>query len=130
MKRSRLRRVSTSPRRKLERKADKLWSAAIRKRDKGICQVCLKPGNQPHHIVTRSVKHMRHDIDNGVLLCAGCHTLGLHSAHKRPESFRAWLIKHCFKSQEGFDAFMRVSNIPRKPDYAMAVLGLEACLKE
>lgn len=130
VKRSRLRRVSKSPRRQLEIRADKLWSEAIRKRDKGICQVCLKPGNQPHHIVTRSIKHMRHYLKNGVTLCPGCHVLGLHSAHKRPESFREWLIKHWFKSQKDYDAFMFLSNLVRKPDYQAAILGLEAYLRE
>ena len=130
VKRKRLRRVSKSPRRKLELKADKLWSEAIRKRDKGICQVCLKPGNNPHHIVTRSVKHLRHDLSNGILLCAGCHSLGLHSAHKRPESFRVWLIEKWFKSERTYDAFILHSNIPRKPDYQAAILGLEYYFKE
>lgn len=130
MRRTRLKRVSKSPRRKLEMEADKLWSLAIRKRDKGICQVCWRPGNQPHHIITRSVRHLRHSLENGVTLCAGCHTLGMHSAHKRPESFRQWLIERWFKSRKVFDALMLNSNMPRKPDYQAAILGLEDYLKE
>jgi len=36
-----------------KRKADSLWSARIRKRNNGRCEICQKKANQPHHIIGR-----------------------------------------------------------------------------
>lgn len=73
MKRTRLNRVSKSPRRALELKADKLWSDYVRLRANGRCEVCLCAGDDPHHITGRWDKHRRHDPANGVFLCRKHH---------------------------------------------------------
>jgi hypothetical protein len=108
-------------------KADNLWKKAIRIRDKGICQKCLKKGNNPHHIFTRSIKHMRHYLENGILLCPYCHVFGNESAHKGPEAFRDFLIGYM-----GFDRYKALKQnswLALKPDYEMSIIFLKDYLK-
>ncbi len=121
--------ISKSPRRRLVylQEADRLWSLAVRMRDKFTCQRCGRLGNQPHHIFSRAIRHLRHDLGNGICLCAGCHTLGTESAHKGPEAFRDWLIR--FKGQAWFVALKQHAAMIQKPDYSMRILELKAILK-
>jgi 5-methylcytosine-specific restriction endonuclease McrA len=77
-------------------------SKRIKERDSYTCQRC---GNQPdprglhvHHIHTRSIKATRHDDDNLITLCYGCHAF-LHSHPAAAHEFYAkWL------GQERFEA--------------------------
>lgn len=66
---------------RLNKKADELWSKCVRARD-GECVLCHnKTSLQAHHwIVTRnqSLKY-KYDLRNGVTLCYGCHIHGVHS---------------------------------------------------
>jgi len=80
------------PKRKTQRnKCDRLWSELIRQRNKGCCEVCGKPANNPHHVIGRRNLTLRHDVRNGVLLCSLHHTLGRISAHQDPIWFIDWL---------------------------------------
>lgn len=66
-------------RKKLIAQADKLWSSIIRNRD-GKCIYCGSQNNlAAHHIFTKG-RHgnLRWNTDNGVTLCAKCHTFGVH----------------------------------------------------
>lgn len=66
-------------RKKLISEADKLWSTVIKSRD-GKCIYCGSTRNlNAHHIFTKA-RHgnLRWEPDNGVTLCAGCHTFGVH----------------------------------------------------
>ena len=76
----------------LAKKADSLWSEWIRKRDKE-CQVCFKNNNlNAHHIFGRTNSATRWDEENGICLCAGCHTFSIKmSAHKTPTDFTFFL---------------------------------------
>lgn len=59
--------------------ADKLWADLIKARD-GKCIYCGSSINlNAHHIFTKS-RHgnLRWNTDNGVTLCAKCHTFGVH----------------------------------------------------
>ena len=76
----------------LRNKADKLWSLKIR--SKKYCEVCGQPANNPHHIVGRRNLTLRHDLRNGCLLCAGCHTFKRESAHQDPIWFVTWLMQN------------------------------------
>jgi len=78
----------------LRRKADKLWSELVRKKNNGNCEVCGKTGNQPHHCVGRKNLTLRHDLRNGVLLCFTHHTGGNLSAHNDPIWFLEWFKKN------------------------------------
>jgi hypothetical protein len=79
----------------LKNKADKLWSQIIRAKNKGRCEVCGKPANNPHHIISRKNLTLRWDVRNGCLLCSGCHTLKRKSAHADPMWFISeWLTQN------------------------------------
>ena len=78
---------------KLIKKADKLWSEIIR--SKGRCEVCGRTDTlNAHHVVSRSCHYLRHEIRNGVCLCALHHVFGNNSAHKDPIWFYDWLEKN------------------------------------
>ena len=48
-----------------------------------------------HHIFSRAKKSVRWSLDNGICLCAGCHTFSsTFSAHKAPMEFHAWLVDY------------------------------------
>lgn len=81
-----IRPVSRTERRKLELKADSLWSQFIRLRAGGKCEYCGKPGDDPHHVSGRWDKHSRHHPGNGAFICRLDHD----SAHQNPDNFRIW----------------------------------------
>ena len=71
-------------------KLDKQWRDAIRSRDK-CCQVCGGTSFlNAHHVIGRRNRNVRWDLDNGVLLCSGCHTFRVQSAHQDPLWFSEW----------------------------------------
>lgn len=60
-------------RKQLIKKADKLWSEYIKKRDKR-CQRCGTTQNlESAHIISRTHTTLRHHPDNGIALCHKCH---------------------------------------------------------
>jgi len=71
---------------------DKLWSHYVRQRTTDTCERCGKPGNNPHHIIGRRNLSVRWDVENGINLCSGCHTLRTDSAHQSPGFFHEWII--------------------------------------
>jgi|TARA_R100000501_G_C2615486_1_gene109172 hypothetical protein len=68
------------------------WRSALLERDK-CCQICGKEGKymNAHHLIPKNFIKWRYDMDNGIILCAGCHTLAKFSAHKNPLWFARWL---------------------------------------
>ena len=57
----------------LRSKADKLWFQNIFSRN-GFCEVCGEIPRQVHHFYPKGLYgHLRYDLDNGVILCMGCH---------------------------------------------------------
>lgn len=84
-------------RQKLKDKLDKLFSVIIR--SKGHCERCGKTEYlNCHHIFSRSNLSVRWNLDNGVCLNAGWHTLQKNSAHKNPIEFINWI-----KGQRGVE---------------------------
>lgn len=78
-----------------KRKCDKAWSLRIRKRNKGLCEICGKPADNPHHTVGKKNLTLRYDLRNGCLLCSWHHTLSnRESAHGDPIWFIQWLIRN------------------------------------
>jgi len=67
----------------------------IRSRAKWTCERCHKKhpeksqGLHAAHIFTRSIKKTRHDPENGVCLCYGCHSF----FHRNPLEFHEWVKK-------------------------------------
>jgi len=70
------------------KKLDKKWGLLIRENFKHKCVICGKPANNPHHYYGRRNRSTRWYIENGICLCASCHTFGSRSAHQAPEHFR------------------------------------------
>lgn len=69
----------------LKRK-DKEWSIKIRK---DLCLICCTGLNlNAHHLIPREIKETRHDLRNGVSLCAKHHKFSYEvSAHKNSAMF-------------------------------------------
>lgn len=81
---------------KYRKEADKLWSAQIL--SVGSCAVCRRGDLMlhPHHLLEKSVwLHLRHDLDNGICLCANHHIfdvkLSPHTNLPAMEAFLSWL---------------------------------------
>ena len=91
----------------LNRKANKLWSEIIRKKNNGLCEVCGLPANNPHHIIGRRNLTLRHDLINGCLLCSGCHTLRVDSAHQNSLAFSLWVQANRFEDWKYLISMMR-----------------------
>lgn len=108
-------------RKTLRNKADKLWSKAVRSRDKDICQFCFKRGNNPHHIYTKGGHPAtRHDVDNGITLCV-YHHRGL--AHAKPEAFIDWL--ESIRGKQWVNLLRLKANTSGKSDYQMNIIELQ-----
>jgi 5-methylcytosine-specific restriction endonuclease McrA len=70
-------RVRKTPRSKLRKLADKLWSLIVR--SAGKCRLCGKTeGLQGAHGFSRRYLGTRWDLRNGWALCAGCHISMTH----------------------------------------------------
>ncbi len=80
-----------SERKRLMKKTDNEWSRVIRQ--VGYCERCHNSDCQlhPHHLILRRNYAYRHDLSNGVCLCASCHTLASYSAHRDKTNFLEWL---------------------------------------
>lgn len=57
----------------------RLWSINIYQQWNGICGACGKAGNNAHHFFGKGAyPSVKYDLDNGVLLCFGCHIFKVH----------------------------------------------------
>ena len=108
-------------RKSLKNKADKLWKERIHERDK-VCQYCGKQGGQAHHIIGRRNHNVRWDLDNGIVLCSGCHTLRADSAHQDPLGFAVYFKT---KYQERYKHLMSVKNELWDKNYEEVIKRLE-----
>lgn len=70
-----------------------LWSKVVKLYDKNKCAYCGKTSYlNSHHIFSRINYSTRYDLNNGITLCAGCHTMSSKfSAHKTPVEFVEWI---------------------------------------
>ena len=53
-----------------------IFRSAVRKRDKNRCQFpgCKKAGREVHHIIKYAdSNYLKHEVDNGILLCKDHH---------------------------------------------------------
>ncbi|KKL81010.1 hypothetical protein LCGC14_1999020 [marine sediment metagenome] len=57
---------------KIKKKADKVFSEYIRKRDKNICFTCNKEGNQAGHYISRRYNNTRYNDVNVHCQCVSC----------------------------------------------------------
>ena len=85
-----------SKRRKLRDQLDKLWAIIIKQKAGYVCEYpdCNKITYlNSHHIFGKMNMATRWDLENGVCLCCGHHTLNTFSAHQSP-AFEDWIKKH------------------------------------
>lgn len=86
-------------RRKLRDQSDKLWAILVKQRAGYKCERSGKTVYlNSHHVFSKSNLSVRWDLDNGVCLNAGWHTLQTNSAHKNPIEFINWI-----KDQRGIE---------------------------
>lgn len=85
---------TTSDLARLEKKADDLWSKAVKVNYGMRCAYSQESDNlNSHHIFTRSRRATRWDIDNGICLTSNHHTFSqVFSAHKTPAKFKEWFV--------------------------------------
>ncbi len=63
--------MAKTPRAKLISEIDVLWYKYLLK---DYCEVCGKEASQVHHFYPKGqYAHLRHDLENGVSVCSGCH---------------------------------------------------------
>ena len=106
----------------LEKKADELWSEIVKIKDGFRCQLCGKLDNlNSHHIIHKSRgKAIRHEIENGVCLCSGCH---IFKIHKGDFIANAKLVK--IVGQERIDMLVNKLQGIYKPDYYSIIENLK-----
>jgi 5-methylcytosine-specific restriction endonuclease McrA len=74
LKRTRMNKVRTGMRGARVPRADVMWARAVKERDGYICRRCGLIGEDAHHVATRGRRpDLKHDLDNGLTLCRGCH---------------------------------------------------------
>jgi len=100
-----------SPRSKLIKDCDKLFSLYIRGRDK-VCQRCGKK-ERLHcaHIFSRKNISVRYYPDNAICLCVGCH---LYWAHREVMEFAEFIKKRL--GQHRYEKLVLKKNVPEKVD--------------
>lgn len=80
--------MAKTERQKLDKQCLDLWSKCVRTRFK-TCKNCGEDtGLHAHHIVQKTYKLSRYNVDNGLTLCAGCHFV----EKTDPERFRETII--------------------------------------
>jgi Zn ribbon nucleic-acid-binding protein len=105
----------------LVKQADALWTAAIHaKAEFNTCARCgfHKP-LQAAHNVSRRVMRTRHDIDNGLPLCSGCHRLIDSDAEEKRSLFLDVL------GQERYDRLQLMKLARGKTDLQLVILSLK-----
>ena len=81
-------------------KAHREWRQKVLDRDNNDCQIChnAKKLLTAHHLIPENFEKYKYDVDNGLTLCPGCHTLARYSAHKHPIWFTNWLKVHRYET--------------------------------
>ena len=106
-------------RKSLKAKADRLWSAYVRNRDK-TCRCCGKTPIQSHHIISRRYHSTRFNPNNGIGLCFNHHR---NLAHQNPVEFHNVLVK--LFGQKYLDDLNVLSQRIEKLDYVKVCSDLE-----
>lgn len=107
-------------------KADYEWRVLIHRSN--VCAICGATEKlQAHHLIPREIKSLRHDPDNGILLCVRNHKYDyMLSAHKNPLSFAAWLQTNHPKKWEWVQSTLEKLTKADPWNYQEAYLRLKA----
>jgi len=77
---------------KNEKQKDKDWREKIMYKFDYTCAFCPETKRiNAHHIIPRTFKELRWDLENGIALCPKHHKFSKFSAHKNP----LWFFNHC-----------------------------------
>lgn len=103
---------------------DNLWSKTVKLKAGNKCEFCGKTNRlNSHHIYSRSKRSTRWDIDNGVCLCSGHHSLQSNfSAHKTPLDFMEWIRAR--RGETWYKTLQLKANATSKMDYKLEKLYL------
>jgi len=100
----------------IDAKLDIAWSKLVKLRANMKCEIqgCThKPTLNSHHIFSRKNRSTRWDVENGICLCIGHHTMSSKfSAHGNPIAFTYWLEE--YKGSDWIDALSKKSHSIRK----------------
>ena len=108
-----------TPRQKLIKDCDTLFSKIIRKRDP-VCVYCGKnPSKHCAHVFSRRYLGTRWDSENAYGMCGGCH---IFQAHVDPIEFHQFIIKRIGKDR--YDRLRTISQMVKKVDLSLIKLGL------
>ena len=77
-----------------KKRCDALWTKLVK--HNGVCELCGKRptarGLHAHHLIGRTNLRYRHDVYNGIALCASCHVFSDEcSAHASTKSAAGFL---------------------------------------
>lgn len=94
-----------------DKQADREWANQVKDRDGWKCVICgSEERPNAHHILDRSHKQYKYEVDNGITLCVSHHKfLRNISAHNAPFAFFLWLQEH--RPQQYVTAAFRVRDI-------------------
>ncbi len=96
-----------------------LWSKIVRM--KGYCEMCGRTDLRlnAHHLIRKDYRFFRHNLENGICLCASCHIFNTPpkiSAHGTPIAFDDWL-RDTFPDRHEWLKKNRHKDIKFYPDY-------------
>jgi len=115
----------------LRRQADYLWFMACVKKHGNNCEICGGIGQQVHHFFPKnSFGYIRYDLDNGVVLCKGCH-FKLHFTHNPllaekiiKNRGRKWYNKLKKKAEEKHYSYRKVSWYKEHIEKLQKIIGV------
>jgi len=87
-----------SDRRQLHKELDDLWREIIYLKYNFTCEMCgekMTPENcHAHHVIFRGNYNVRHDLENGSLLCNWNHNFAPNAPHHDNEKYIEWFNLH------------------------------------
>ena len=100
----------------IDYKLDIAWSRLVKLKAGLKCEIpnCKhKPSLNSHHIFSRKNAATRWDLDNGLCLCVGHHTMSTKfSAHGNPIAFTYWLEE--YKGSDFIDELSKKAHSTKK----------------
>lgn len=110
--------------RKLEERADRLWSFVVRHKSPVCIRCHTRPTAQADHLISRRYRVTRWQIANGAPLCAGCHRL-LTSDHEMHVQ-----VARRYMGAEVYEGCYRAAQVGGKVDPALAAVALEQEIRD
>ena len=99
----------------------------VKLRDNNMCQYpgCPRSGVHAHHLYSRRHFGTRWNLDNIILLCAGCH---FFIAHKEYEVFREFIVRRL--GEDKYKTLRVLAYSTTKVDVELVLMGLKLLAKD